>query len=42
VAPRVRAAPDIVGRKVVMDTDPYTVVGVMPRNFRHPGEDGAR
>ncbi|HTG98611.1 MAG TPA: ABC transporter permease, partial [Vicinamibacterales bacterium] len=32
------AAPDIVGRKVVMDTDPYTVVGVMPRNFRHPGE----
>jgi len=32
------AAPDIVGRKVVMDTDPYTVVGVIPRNFRHPGE----
>jgi len=32
------AAPDIIGRKVVMDTDPYTVVGVMPRDFRHPGE----
>jgi putative ABC transport system permease protein len=32
------AAPDIVGRKVVMDTDAYTVVGVMPRDFRHPGE----
>ena len=32
------AAPDIVGRKVVMDTDPYTIVGVMPRDFRHPGE----
>ena len=32
------AAPDVVGRKVVMDTDTYTVVGVMPRDFRHPGE----
>ncbi len=32
------AARDIVGRKVVMDTDTYTVVGVMPRDFRHPGE----
>jgi putative ABC transport system permease protein len=32
------AAPDIVGRKVVMDTDAYTVVGVMSRDFRHPGE----
>src|SRR3954454_8729485 len=29
---------DIIGRKVVMDTDTYTVVGVMPRDFRHPGE----
>src|SRR5882672_12583433 len=29
---------DVVGRKVVMDTDTYTVVGVMPRDFRHPGE----
>jgi putative ABC transport system permease protein len=32
------AAPDIVGRKVVMDTDAYTIVGVMSRDFRHPGE----
>jgi predicted permease len=32
------AAPDIVGRKVIMDTDTYTVVGVMARDFRHPGE----
>ncbi len=32
------AAPDVVGRKVVMDTDTYTIVGVMPRDFRHPGE----
>src|SRR5215510_11273578 len=29
---------DVIGRKVVMDTDTYTVVGVMPRDFRHPGE----
>jgi putative ABC transport system permease protein len=32
------AASDVVGRKVIMDTDTYTVVGVMPRDFRHPGE----
>ena len=32
------AAADVIGRKVVMDTDTYTVVGVMPRDFRHPGE----
>src|SRR3954468_12806343 len=29
---------DVIGRKVIMDTDTYTVVGVMPRDFRHPGE----
>jgi putative ABC transport system permease protein len=32
------AARDVIGRKVIMDTDTYTVVGVMPRDFRHPGE----
>ena len=32
------AATDVVGRKVIMDTDTYTVVGVMSRDFRHPGE----
>ena len=32
------ASPDVIGRKVVMDTDTYTVIGVMPRDFRHPGE----
>src|SRR5262245_54024300 len=32
------AARDVIGRKVVMDTDTYVVVGVMPRDFRHPGE----
>jgi len=31
-------ARDVIGRKVVMDTDTYTIVGVMPRDFRHPGE----
>jgi putative ABC transport system permease protein len=31
-------ARDIVGRKVVMDTDTYTIAGVMPPAFRHPGE----
>jgi len=32
------ASRDVIGRKVVMDTDTYTVVGVMPPDFRHPGE----
>ena len=31
-------SPDVIGRRVIMDTDAYTVVGVMPRDFRHPGE----
>ncbi len=30
--------PNVIGRRVRMDTDPYTIVGVMPRDFRHPGE----
>jgi putative ABC transport system permease protein len=28
--------PDIVGQAVTLDDAPYTIVGVMPRNFRHP------
>jgi len=32
------ASPTVIGRKVIMDTDAYTVVGVMPPDFRHPGE----
>src|SRR5262245_1253774 len=32
------ASRDVIGRKVVMDTDTYTIVGIMPRDFRHPGE----
>jgi predicted permease len=32
------ASSDILGRKVIIDTDAYTIVGVMPPDFRHPGE----
>src|SRR5580693_6748810 len=29
--------PNIVGRKIHLDNDLYTIVGVMPPGFRHPG-----
>jgi putative ABC transport system permease protein len=29
--------PNIVGRKMQLDNDMYTIVGVMPPGFRHPG-----
>lgn len=29
--------PNIVGRKMTLDRDIYTIVGVMPPDFRHPG-----
>ncbi|MGC1386186.1 MAG: ABC transporter permease [Candidatus Acidiferrales bacterium] len=29
--------PNIVGRKIHLDNDMYTIVGVMPPGFRHPG-----
>ena len=29
--------PNIIGRKMRLDSDPYTIVGVMPPGFRHPG-----
>src|SRR5215510_5623833 len=32
------ADPNILGRKVYADTDLYTIVGVMPPGFRHPGK----
>jgi putative ABC transport system permease protein len=34
---RFGGAPDVVGRKLRIDGDWYTVVGVMPPGFRHPG-----
>ncbi|HEX7772130.1 MAG TPA: ABC transporter permease, partial [Pyrinomonadaceae bacterium] len=29
--------PNILGRKVYVDSDGYTIIGVMPPGFRHPG-----
>jgi predicted permease len=29
--------PQILGKKIRIDSDLYTIVGVMPRDFRHPG-----
>jgi len=31
------ADPNVLGRKIRMDGDIYTIAGVMPPNFRHPG-----
>jgi putative ABC transport system permease protein len=30
--------PNLLGRKVYADTDLYTIIGVMPPEFRHPGK----
>jgi putative ABC transport system permease protein len=32
------ADPNVLGRRVYADTDAYTVIGVMPPGFRHPGQ----
>ncbi len=34
---RLGGAPDALGRKLMIDDDPYVLVGVMPEGFRHPG-----
>jgi predicted permease len=31
------ADPNIVGRTIRLDNDPLTIIGVLPRGFRHPG-----
>lgn len=31
--------PGVPGRRVVLDGDPYTIIGVMPRGFHFPGRD---
>jgi predicted permease len=33
------ADPDIVGRKITLDSQPYTVLGVMPPGTEHPGNE---
>ena len=36
---RFEAAPDIIGRKITLNLQPYTVVGVMPPGTEHPGNE---
>jgi predicted permease len=36
---RFASDPDIVGRKIMIDANPFTVVGVMPPGVPHPGND---
>jgi predicted permease len=36
---RFDAAPDIVGRRITLNMQPYTVIGVMPPGTEHPGSD---
>jgi putative ABC transport system permease protein len=31
------ADPNVLGRTVRLDGDPFTIIGVLPRGFRHPG-----
>lgn len=31
------ADPNVVGRTIRVDNDPYTIIGVLPPEFRHPG-----
>src|SRR5580700_4298450 len=34
--------PDVLGKHLQLDNDPYTIVGVLPAGFRHPGKTIAR
>jgi predicted permease len=34
--------PNILGKRLQLDNDPYTIVGVLPAGFRHPGKTVAR
>src|SRR5712671_5375047 len=34
--------PNILGKRLRMDNDPYTIVGVVPAGFRHPGKTVVR
>jgi predicted permease len=36
---RFDAAPDILGRKITLNLQPYTIVGVMPPGTEHPGNE---
>jgi predicted permease len=36
---RFAAAADIVGRKITLDSQPFTVIGVMPAGVEHPGNE---
>jgi putative ABC transport system permease protein len=31
----------VIGKSVRIDDDPFTIIGVMPKGFRHPNESGA-
>jgi predicted permease len=34
--------PNVLGKRVNLDIDPYTIVGVLPAGFRHPGKTIAK